>query len=80
MSESNANEVQLARIDERLENLTREHSQFRSQIQDELQQLRQQTHEWLQIMVNKLPTWAVALGGFMTTALGAMAMWIMTHK
>ena len=80
MGEGNSNEVQLARIDERLESLTREHSQFRAQIQGELQQLRKQTHEWLQTMVNKLPTWAVALGGFMATALGAMAMWILTHK
>ena len=80
MSESNTSEVQLARIDERLENLTREHSQFRSQIQGEMQQLRTQTHEWLEVLVNKLPAWATVLGGFMATAIGAMAMWILTHK
>ena len=80
MSESNTSEVQLARIDERLENLTREHSQFRSQIQGEMQQLRTQTHEWLEVLVNKLPGWATVLGGLMATALGAMAMWILTHK
>ena len=80
MNEIGSNDVQLARIDERLQHLTDEHSQFRSQIQGEMQQLRQQTHEWLGIMVDKLPTWAVALGGLMTTAIGAMAMWILTHK
>ena len=80
MGESGANDVQLARIDERLESLTREHSQFRTDIQEELRQLRKQTHDWLQVTVNKLPAWAIAVGGFMTTALGAMAMWIITHK
>ncbi len=71
---------QLARIDERLQSLTAEHSTFRVQVQRDMGQLRDQTHEWMQIMVNKLPNWAITVGGFMATALGAMAMWILTHK
>ncbi len=75
-----SSEVQLARISERLDNLNTAYLAFRSDVHEDLHQLRQQTHEWLQVMVNKLPTWAVAVGGFMTTAIGAMAMWIITHK
>ncbi len=70
---------QLARIDERLVSLTREFEQSRQQFHKDMSQFREQTHEWMQTMVNKLPNWAVVVGGFMTTALGAMAMWIITH-
>lgn len=72
-------DVQLARIEERLLSLTREHEQFRKENHEEMIQFRTQTHQWMQVMVNKLPTWAVAIGGVMSTALGAMAMWIITH-
>ncbi len=71
---------QLARIDERLVSLTREYEQFRQQVHTDMTQFREQTHEWMQVMVNKLPTWAVMLGGAMASSIGAMAMWILTHK
>lgn len=80
MIESESNSVQLARIDERLESLTKEHGDFRRQIQHEMYQMRTQTHEWLEVMMSKLPTWAVVLGGTMASALGAMAVFILTHR
>ena len=77
---SSEHDVQLARIEERLLNLTREHEQFRAQMHTEMIQFRKQTHEWMQQMVDKLPTWAVVVGGLMSTSIGAMAMWIITNK
>ncbi len=80
MNHGDSTESQLATISERLNNLSAEHGRFREEMGNEMHQLRDQTHDWLQIMVNKLPTWAVVLGGFMATALGSMAMWILTHR
>jgi hypothetical protein len=79
--------VTLARIDERLKNLIVEYNEFRTDTHKDLRQLRDQTHEGMQkmqatilAMSDKIPSWAVVVGGFMCTSIGAMAMWIITHK
>ncbi len=79
MANGESTDAQLATISERLNNLHSEHARFRESVSEDLHQLRDQTHQWLQVMVNKLPTWAVVLGGFMASSIGAMAMWIITH-
>lgn len=82
MTQSDAEhpDIQLARIEERLLNLTREHHNFSTQIRSEMLQFREQTHEWLQSMVDKLPMWAIIVGGAMCTTIGSMAMYILTSK
>lgn len=72
-------DTQLALLEQAVTILSREHGTFREQICSDMLQLREQTHEWMQQMVNRLPNWAVIVGGFMCTSIGAMAMWIITH-
>lgn len=73
-------DTQLALLEQAVTASTREHGEFRKQICQDMLQLRQQTHEWMQQMVNRLPTWASILGGLMCGAIGSMAMWILTHN
>lgn len=67
-------------LQERVTNYIRESAADREALHEEIGALRQQTHDWMQAMLNRLPPWAVAVGSAMWMALGAMAMWIINHK
>jgi len=45
----------------------------------DLTAMRQQTHDWMQRLNNRLPPWVVLVLSGAGTAIGAMAMWILTH-
>ena len=75
----NGNVVELKVLTERLTNFIEESSSDRRQIRQEIESMRKQTHDWMQAMLNRLPPWAIAIGSVMTTTMGAMAMWILTH-
>lgn len=73
-------DTHIALLEQAVTGLTREHGEFRKQICGDMLQMRDQTHEWMQQMLNRLPTWASILGGLMCGAIGSMAMYILTHK
>lgn len=61
-------------------NLIQQNSEMHQRLDEDMTQLRNQTHDWMQAMLNRLPVWAVSVLTAGGTALGAMAMWILTHK
>lgn len=75
-------------IRERLANFIRDSLSDRHEVWKEINSLRNedianlrtQTHDWMQAMLNRLPPWAVWLGMLMASGLGAETMWIITHK
>lgn len=79
-NENGNNHLELGIINERLNNFMREAIADRAMLHGEIDALRQQTHDWMQAMLNRLPPWAVAVGSAMWMAVGAMAMWIINHK
>ena len=66
-------------LNERVKNFMAQSEADRADLRIQVNALRQQTHDWMQAMLNRLPPWAVAVGSAMWTLLGAMAMWILQH-
>ena len=73
-------------LGERIHNLVIENQESRRRYDDALKALdldlnamRQQTHDWMQRLNNRLPPWVVLVLSGAGTAIGAMAMWILTH-
>lgn len=75
-----ARDVQLEVLDERLNNLMDDNLVAHQVLTEDLKQLRSQTHDWMQAMLNRLPPWAVWVGMLSATAMGAMVMFIITHS
>jgi len=79
-------DVLLSVLGERVHNIVIDNQEYRRRYDDALKALdldltsmRQQTHDWMQKIVNRPPAWAVWVMTSGATALGAMLMWIITH-
>jgi hypothetical protein len=66
-------------LNERVKNFMDQSESDRADLRVQVNTLRNQTHDWMQAMLNRLPPWAVAVGSAMWTVLGAMSMWILQH-
>ncbi len=80
------NDSRLSVLEANLHNLIESNDKHHCVLDDDLNRVRDQSHEWLQAidktqeaMLNRLPVWAVSVITLGSTALGGMAMWILTH-
>lgn len=80
MADDDRNAIELSVLRERLDNFIEESTAQHIRIQNEIQDMRKQTHDWMQAMLNRLPPWAMAIGSLLTTLVGAMATLLFTHK
>ena len=72
--------MRLGILEERLSNLIESNLETHEELHSDMTSLRTQTHDWMQKVLDRLPSWAVAVMSLGATALGGMAMWIITHK
>lgn len=85
-NERRKNDVLLNVLGERVHNIIMERQAECRRYDDALKALdldmtamRQQTHDWMQRLNNRLPPMVAWILGAAGTAIGAMAMWILTH-